>query len=204
MNGSDSVFSTITSLGGGGGGYNAGLNQYFLTYLTTSATWRTLVYDFDREAWFEFVNALFTEGSFYDKNRSFYLSLKANGSTPPGLYLLDGYGSDPNAGIAMEYWTGDIYKGDQPEVMRKIRSVRVFGTGWTTATIYYRKEDGTWGNTGAITLSGAGPIKIANPTGGTVYGSRFQVKVNGTVTTGDGDFEGLEIDLYPERRGPNA
>ncbi len=189
-----------------GSGYDPRTRTYYLTYLQTTGTWRTIFYDQEYDFFGEFVNAEFDEGSFYNKARNFYVSLDTytlSGTVyAPGMYLLQGFTTaDPNAAMDCEYQTGEIFDSESKDAELRLYSVRVVGTGWDTVTVSYQDSTGTWTDMAAASLS-SGIVTDGFPTGG-ADGRRFKVKLNGSISgSEDCTLEELILNIGTVWTGP--
>jgi len=183
-----------------GGGLNPVKNQYWITYPQTSGAWRTLVYDLNYGSWAEFVNPLFTEGSFYNQGRNFYLSLDDFDENPPGLYLLEGDGQDPRGEIPCEYESGAVYDPVSPEVQKSLRRVYVIGKGWDTAALSRQRLDGSWETCSELPLEN-GVVNPLNPEGG-ILGRAFKIKLKAALSAGEElTLEEIILEFNNVRRG---
>lgn len=190
--------------------YNSAADEYWVSYLNTSAAWKTYIYNFKHGYWREFSSGKWDQGSYGIKAGDFYLTLKQ--FTPAGGSLnyegLWKYGNantaDPDATFNVQYCTGWVELSGDRSLEYIIRKIYIDGQGWDTCNVY-SDYNGT-AVTSVIDLTGlVNPAVVPKTptTNNAVLAKRYKVELLGTVKTTEGSKEiyckGIEVWLEESR-----
>ena len=167
-------------------------DQYWMSYRRTdSGVWKTYIYDFKYECFWEFQATTFDQGSYGIKGNDLHLAL--NNYTvsavvyPAGIWRYgDADTADPDGDMTVQFKTGKTRFISGEDYEFHIDGINITGKGWTTLNFYYEIDGTSYTYTKDISGLGTNPDVNFDTR---IRCKTFQIELIGTVGRTEGTKE---------------
>ncbi|MCD6310440.1 MAG: discoidin domain-containing protein [Candidatus Eremiobacteraeota bacterium] len=164
--------------------------EYWISIRDTDGNWKTYVYNFPLDCFWEFESGAWDGGSYGLKNGELYLALNSftpdgGDPQPAGLWK---YGepdtADPDGAFTVQYRTGWIELRGARNLEMNLRQVYIEGGGWSTCKVYYQVDDSV---DGSISFDISGQVNPRLYPSGGLRLKRFKIEFISSVDVDEGD-----------------